>query len=73
MRLDQYLAKQNPHHSRTFWQQAIKERCIQINGVVTTIPKTIILEQDQINVSDDLPIKPLDENLKAENIPLDIV
>ena len=73
MRLDQYLAQKNPRYSRTFWQKAIKEGCIQINGEVITLSKAIICEEDQIDIADKLPIKPIDETLKAEDIPLDIV
>jgi len=73
MRLDQYLTQQNTTYSRTFWQKAIKDGCVKVNGEVVTIPKILITENDSVNVSDDLPVRPLDENIKAEAIPLNII
>lgn len=73
MRLDQYLTKHNSSYSRTFWQKAIKEGCIRVNGEVMTVPKTLILENDIIDIADELPKTPMNETIKAENIPLNIV
>ncbi|USO02282.1 MAG: RluA family pseudouridine synthase [Alphaproteobacteria bacterium] len=74
MRLDQYLAKQNTDYSRNFWQKAIKDGHVTVNGNVITLPKSPVSEEDQIEVSDKLPYQTLaDQNIKPENIPLDIV
>lgn len=73
MRLDQYLTQQNTKFSRTYWQKSIKEGCISLNGEVTTIPRTAITEADQVEILRELPYRMLDESIKAENIPLDIV
>lgn len=69
-RLDRYLAANLPDLSRSRLQQLIEQGNVQVNGEVCTSKKIIVQAGDLIAVK--IPdVQPLE--LKAENIPLDIL
>ena len=68
-RIDVYLADELDDVSRSFIQKLIKSGNVLVNGEVVK-PKYIISNGDEINIS--LP-KPKKLELKAENIPIEIV
>lgn len=69
-RLDRYLAANLPDLSRSRLQQLIEQGNVQINGIPCTSKKIIVQAGDLLSV--EIPdVQPL--NLKAEDIPLDIL
>ncbi|MBD2360772.1 RluA family pseudouridine synthase [Anabaena minutissima FACHB-250] len=69
-RLDRYLAEELPDLSRSRMQQLIEQGKVQINGKVCTSKKINVKVGDRIIL--EIPeAQPLE--LKAENIPLDIL
>ncbi|HIK06216.1 MAG TPA: RluA family pseudouridine synthase [Trichormus sp. M33_DOE_039] len=69
-RLDRYLAEELPDLSRSRIQQLIEQSKVQINGNVCTSKKINVKVGDRITL--EIPeAQPLE--LKAENIPLDIL
>lgn len=71
MRLDHYLAKQNPSLSRNYWQKVIKEGHVKVNNAVITQTRFDVQITDTIEITNKLSV-PL-EKVNPENIPLDIV
>ena len=69
-RLDIYLAQNLSDLSRSRLQQLIAQGNIQVNGKICLTKKAIVQKGDRIYIQ--IPdVQPL--NLKAENIPLDIL
>jgi 23S rRNA pseudouridine1911/1915/1917 synthase len=69
-RLDRYLAEELPDLSRSRIQNLIEQGKVQLNGKVCTSKKIPPKEGDRITL--EIPeVQPLE--LKAENIPLDIL
>ncbi|WP_066383335.1 MULTISPECIES: RluA family pseudouridine synthase [unclassified Anabaena] len=69
-RLDRYLAQELPDLSRSRIQQLIEQGQVQLNGQVCTSKKINLKAGDRITLA--IPaVQPLE--LKAENIPLDIL
>ncbi|AFY49933.1 pseudouridine synthase, RluA family [Nostoc sp. PCC 7524] len=69
-RLDRYLAEELPDLSRSRIQQLIEQGKVQLNGRVCTSKKISVKVGDRITL--EIPeAQPLE--LKAENIPLDIL
>jgi 23S rRNA pseudouridine1911/1915/1917 synthase len=69
-RLDRYLAEELPNLSRSRIQVLIEQGKVQLNGKICTSKKIAAKEGDRITL--EIPeVQPLE--LKAENIPLDIL
>ena len=69
IRVDAFLAKQNPSKSRVYYQNAINEGKVLVNGK-TVKASAKVYEGDEVEY-EDLDEVPLD--LVPENIPLDII
>lgn len=70
LRIDKFLANKLPNVSRNRIQNAARAECIRVNDVPVK-PNYKIKPQDVITIL--LPQPPRDNELKGENIPLDIV
>lgn len=69
-RIDVFLSNALNHLSRSYIQKLIQMECVTLNGKVLTSKKEKVLCGDEIQVV--LP-EPEILNIKAENIPLDII
>lgn len=78
-RLDQLLAEQFPHLSRSTWQKHIKAGHVSVNGTVMMSSKHDVTESDQITTSipdatdfshHELPIIYMDVNVIVVNKPI---
>ena len=69
LRLDQFLAKTNTDHSRSFFQKLIKNEKVLINDLPAK-PSTKIVEGDEIFINIPPPEK---WHLEPEEIPLNII
>ncbi|WP_100934426.1 RluA family pseudouridine synthase [Candidatus Chlamydia corallus] len=70
-RLDKYLTEVHPAHSRTFYQQHILNRLVQINGQINTKVSTRLNSGDIVTI--DIQEKEELLELVAEAIPLNKV
>lgn len=50
MRLDAYLAQYWPEYSRSQWQKYVAAGYVKINGVIVTVSKTSLGEDDEVTV-----------------------
>jgi len=81
MRLDAYLAKEFPHHSRSTWAKLIQRGDVLVNGKVTTSVSATVTDADVVTVKDtpepqrdlDLPIIYEDENVIVINKPAGVL
>ncbi len=55
MRLDQYLARYYPERSRSQWQKYITSGLVRVNGVVVTIAKHMLGEDDEVSFVEQAP------------------
>ena len=67
LRLDQFLAKQLPEHSRSRLQQLIRSGFVRLNEQ-TTRPRQIVRRGDKINLTEP-PVEKID--IRPEPIPLE--
>lgn len=65
MRLDAYLAEYWPEYSRSQWQKYITAGYVQVNGVVVTVAKTLLGEDDE--VTQHVPSAP---NFEGQSLPV---
>ncbi|MFI5212303.1 MAG: RluA family pseudouridine synthase [Ignavibacteria bacterium] len=70
LRIDKYLAGHIENSSRTKIKNAINEGCVEVNGRIIKA-NYVILPNDSIEIT--LPYLPEKEDVKPENIPLDIL
>ena len=69
MRIDKYLSDKFPEQSRSYLQKLVKEQQVFVNG--TAVKANYKLRQKDI-ISVTIP-EPVELNIEAENIPLDIL
>lgn len=70
IRIDKYLAMHIENSSRTKIKNAIGEGCVEVNGKITKA-NYVVQPNDVIDIT--LPYLPAKEDVKPENIPLDIL
>ena len=70
VRLDQFVSTELESLSRNYVQKLIGEGHVKVNGIVCTTKKTLLREQDEVEV--EIP-DPDVLQIEAEDIPLDIV
>lgn len=70
LRIDKFLMDRLPNVTRTKVQNGIKEGFVKVNGIVVK-PNYKVHPEDDISIM--FPEPPRDEEIVAENIPLDIV
>ena len=82
MRLDAYVAAQQPEQSRSTWKKLIEAGHVSVNGTVRTIPKYEVKEFDTVVVnlpetpdhsSSSLPVIYEDENVIVIDKPLGVL
>ena len=71
MRLDQCAAALADGISRTRIQRAIASGNMTLNGVVCTVPRTVVAEGDELVF--EIPEEPAPEHVTPEQIPLNIL
>ena len=71
MRLDQCAAALADGISRTRIQRAIASGNMTLNGVVCTVPRTVVAEGDELVF--EIPEEPAPEHVTPERIPLNIL
>lgn len=71
MRLDQCAAALADGISRTRIQRAIASGNMTLNGVVCTVPRTVVAEGDELVF--EIPEEPAPEHVMPERIPLNIL
>jgi 23S rRNA pseudouridine1911/1915/1917 synthase len=69
-RLDAFLAEFRPDDSRSRYQKLIKDGMVKINGVVCTVPRTKVSEDDAVEI--EIPPMPA-MDLIAEDIDLEVL
>lgn len=70
LRIDKYLAIHIENSSRTKIKNAINEGCVEVNGKKIKA-NYVLLPNDLIDIT--LPYLPAKEDVKPENIPLDVL
>jgi 23S rRNA pseudouridine1911/1915/1917 synthase len=70
IRIDKYLANHIENSSRTKIKNAIGEGCVEVNGRKVKA-NYVVLPNDTIDIT--LPYLPAKEDVKPENIPLDVL
>lgn len=70
VRLDQFVSTELESLSRNYVQKLIGEGHVKVNGIVCTTKKTLLREEDEVEV--EIP-DPDVLQIEAEDIPLDIV
>ena len=80
MRLDAYLAKNHPQHSRSTWQKFIDSGLVSVNGKIA-VKTTKVSENDKIEIGEtkqhiepiDIPIIFEDDNVIVINKPAGVL
>jgi 23S rRNA pseudouridine1911/1915/1917 synthase len=82
MRLDSYVAKEWPEHSRSTWQKLIQNGNVSVNGSIETSSKRVVTEEDEVTAvqpeevnhdNSSLPVLYEDDNLIVIDKPLGVL
>ncbi|MDR1969980.1 MAG: RluA family pseudouridine synthase [Candidatus Nomurabacteria bacterium] len=81
MRLDAYLAREYPEHSRSVWAKLIQRGDVKVNGEVATSVSSNIVETDKVTIKKDtkkqqeleLPVIYEDDNLVVIDKPAGVL
>ncbi len=69
IRIDSYLARRIPRHSRTFWQKLIKQKAVKVSGSAVK-PSYEVTKGDVIDLRYPEPEPP---RILPEDIPIDVI